>query len=296
MKSNVAFIKDLNEGALGALNYDTNNVILDVSIIIPSFNSASSVDRALESVYNQNCVTREIIVIDDFSETNDYNYLVAILNKWQKMNLNILLHRNLKNMGPGSSRNVGVKLASGKYIAFLDADDVWHKNKLMIQYKIMENQNLHLSGHIYIPKLHKWESIENQLRSNSFLHIKDFIYKNLFATPTVMVKRDAFLLFPEGCKYAEDYYCWIRNVGVGRSLMINLPLAAGFKNSFGEGGLSKDLIQMTIGINEIFTMLYYEGVVTRWQKNLAVTFEYIKFVSRVFRIIARRFLVAIRGR
>ena len=89
-----------------------------VSVIIPYFNKVTTIERAVDSVINQSYSNWEIIIIDDCSKIK-----LEKLEKWANYNITILY--NEINLGPGPSRQKALDLASGKYVAFLDADDWW---------------------------------------------------------------------------------------------------------------------------------------------------------------------------
>ncbi len=95
-----------------------------ITAIIPTYNSAKYITEAIDSVLNQTYANIEIIVVDDGSTDNTENILSNYVNK------NKIIYVKKKNGGPGSARNLGIKLANGEYIAFLDADDMWEKNKI----------------------------------------------------------------------------------------------------------------------------------------------------------------------
>jgi len=106
-----------------------------VSVVIPVFNGATFVARAVDSVLAQTCKDFEIIVVDDGS-TDDTQ---AVLDRLAKRSGIICLHQ--KNAGPAQARNLGIKLASGEYIAFLDCDDIWFPEKLEEQLAILRGNS-----------------------------------------------------------------------------------------------------------------------------------------------------------
>ena len=96
-----------------------------ISVIVPTYNRAQQLPRALDSILCQSCSPKEIIVVDDGSTdetsalmTSEYPEIVFIQQQ---------------NTGVSSARNVGIKRASGDWIAFLDSDDEWLPEKLEIQ-------------------------------------------------------------------------------------------------------------------------------------------------------------------
>ena len=102
-----------------------------VSVIIPSFNRLNYLLRSIESVFNQTYTKTEVIVINDGSTEEGY-----LEHKYIKDIKQINLEQNQKiinGFGPGNIRNFGINIASGDWIAFLDDDDLWLKEKLEIQ-------------------------------------------------------------------------------------------------------------------------------------------------------------------
>ncbi len=97
-----------------------------VSIVMPAFNAASTITASLESVFAQTLQDFEIIIIDDGS-TDNTSLIVAEINS------PCIQCYKFSNAGPAASRNQGIRLAKGEYIAFLDADDLWYSSKLMDQ-------------------------------------------------------------------------------------------------------------------------------------------------------------------
>ena len=109
----------------------THNV--SVSVIIPFYNRSSTIKRALESVIAQSHTDWECLVVDDGSTEKDKNNLIRIVDEIGDPR--IRLEHLRENRGGGAARNRGIEAASGKFIAFLDSDDEWMKNKLLVQVK-----------------------------------------------------------------------------------------------------------------------------------------------------------------
>ena len=110
-----------------------------VSVIMASYNHEKFISDAIESVLNQSYKDFELIIIDDYSKDNSKE----IINEYVKVDkrIKVLLHR--KNQGISRARNDGFDIAEGKYIAFIDSDDVWVSHKLEIQLSILEqDENL----------------------------------------------------------------------------------------------------------------------------------------------------------
>ncbi|MEB2777508.1 glycosyltransferase family 2 protein [Algoriphagus sp. D3-2-R+10] len=108
-----------------------------VSIITPVHNAYSHIEDTIQSVLNQTFIDWELILIDDYSSDNG----IHILNKYEEMDARIHLYKNPNNLGAALSRNKGIEIAQGRFIAFLDSDDLWEPNKLEVQVKFMLESN-----------------------------------------------------------------------------------------------------------------------------------------------------------
>ncbi|MDR0453255.1 MAG: glycosyltransferase [Deferribacteraceae bacterium] len=104
------------------------------SVIIPAYNRNSAVRDAIESVFRQTLPPVEIIIVDDCSDKPLEHSLAPYLSK-------IKIIRAEKNAGVSSARNIGIAVCSGKYVAFLDSDDLWTPDKCRIQIEAMIKYN-----------------------------------------------------------------------------------------------------------------------------------------------------------
>ena len=93
------------------------------SVIIPCYNAASTIERALDSLTLQAFSDWEVICIDDCSKDNTADVIMSYSDKHKEALITLL--RNEKNSGPGVSRNNGIAIAKGEYLMFLDADDYY---------------------------------------------------------------------------------------------------------------------------------------------------------------------------
>src|SRR5262245_52755945 len=97
----------------------------EVSVMIPSYNSAKSLTDAVDSVLSQTLRDYEVLVIDDGS-TDDTE---SVMSRYGEP----VRYIRQRNRGVGAARNRGIKESGGRYVAFLDADDTWHQDKLRRQ-------------------------------------------------------------------------------------------------------------------------------------------------------------------
>jgi teichuronic acid biosynthesis glycosyltransferase TuaG len=116
-----------------------------VTIITPVFNSASTINDTYTSINSQTYVDWEWIVVDD----NSVDGSLAILYEFSEKDDRIKVFQNSVNSGAGVSRNKAIENAKGRYIAFLDADDVWHKKKLEKQLAFMQKNDIAFSYTYY---------------------------------------------------------------------------------------------------------------------------------------------------
>jgi glycosyltransferase involved in cell wall biosynthesis len=114
----------------------TNSKLL--SVVIPVYNRTDLFLRCLKSVLSQTYTPIEIIIIDDASKISIRSYLEKHKTNYPK---HIKLIRNSSNLGPATSRNVGIRVANGNYIAFLDSDDVWRTDFASLMIKHIEKSN-----------------------------------------------------------------------------------------------------------------------------------------------------------
>jgi glycosyltransferase involved in cell wall biosynthesis len=109
-----------------------------VSVVIPAYNAASFIERTINSVLSQTYQNFEILVINDGSKDNTLEVIQKLSQKDPRIKV-----LDKKNSGVSDTRNLGIEMSKGDFIAFLDADDIWLPNKLEIQVSLMQkNQNL----------------------------------------------------------------------------------------------------------------------------------------------------------
>jgi len=138
-----------------------------ISVILPSYNRAHLIERAIISVLLQSYNNIELIIVDDASSDNT----VKIIKKFTyDPRVKYIIHD--KNQGAAASRNSGIKIARGEYIAFLDSDDYWAPNKLEIQHNYIKNNQVKAVVNYY-------ESI-NSGRIRVIKEKKDFFWQSLF--------------------------------------------------------------------------------------------------------------------
>lgn len=253
---------------------------VNVTVVIPYYNSSMTIERALDSVANQSKVPFEVIIINDGSK--DDLVLFKLRYKYPK-NWIKLIHLN-ENKGAATARNVGWDNALGEYLAFLDADDTWHPKKIEIQYTWMKNNcNAVMTGHCM--------SVANDtLVSNVYIEEINFfllnryklLFHNFFSTPTVMILRSLPYRFPEGKRYSEDYELWL-NIAFnsGNCYFLKLSLSTMYKLPYGQAGLSSRLWEMEKGELNSYRYLYENNSIGLLVYLLSFIYSFFKYLRRV---------------
>ena len=119
------------------LGYLRDDIIVDVSIIMPCFNSAKYLDEAVYSVINQTFQDWELLICDDGSSDGS----IKLAKAWAKRHKKIFFFHNKFEKGAAGARNTCLSNARGRYIAFLDSDDIWLPQKIESQLRFMADTN-----------------------------------------------------------------------------------------------------------------------------------------------------------
>jgi len=118
-----------------------------VSIITPSYNSSKFIEECVNSVVSQTYTNWELLIVDDCSDDNSKELLLDLEKKDERIRVTFLDN----NIGAAKARNISIRNAKGRYIAFLDSDDIWEKSKLEKQIKFMEKDDIAFSFTTYTP-------------------------------------------------------------------------------------------------------------------------------------------------
>lgn len=169
-----------------------------IDIIMPNFNSAPFIEKTVNSIIQQNYKNWRLIIVDDFSNDNTR----TILKKFSK-HKKIKIIWLKKNCGAGYCRNLAIKKSNSPFIAFLDSDDTWKKNKLDKQISFMIKNNYSFTYTNY----ETFGLKERKVKNPSKLDFLKFIKNTSIPTSTMMVRRDKIknIKFTNS-KICEDYY------------------------------------------------------------------------------------------
>ena len=174
-----------------------------IDIIMPNYNKAPYLENSIKSIIDQNFSDWNLYIIDDYSSDDS----LQILQKYEK-NPKINIIKLKKNKGPSFCRNLGIRLSNSFYIAFIDSDDYWTKNKLRDQINYMKKNNFHFTYTDFIPFFEnkgKKTYLKKTKIKNDF-NLKSFCRNTSINTSTLIIKREILghIKFKK-LKKLEDY-------------------------------------------------------------------------------------------
>jgi len=193
-----------------------------VSVVIPTYNRASYIQNAIESIGRQKYENIEIVVIDDRSTDNTK----SLINSLQAKHPTLFYYRNNRAKGPSGARNTGILNSTGEYIAFLDSDDLWMDGHLKKGMTFLEENpkvdvifgnysvvDFKSNAHLYnffdkktvLHELNSFKTSDNIKIINDNLFIA-LIKENFFDLGTVILKKSVVdnILFDESIMFSED--------------------------------------------------------------------------------------------
>ncbi len=176
-----------------------------ISIVITYYKKRKYVKKTINSILNQKYKNYELIFVYDDQNKKDLKYIKNLISPFKKKKLII----NKRNLGVAKSRNIGIKSCKGSYIAFLDSDDIWKKDKLFKQLNFMKKNFCDFSFTSYeiVNEKGKIIGFRNVVKDASY----EELYKsNFIGLSTVMVGKKIFskLRFPN-LKTQEDFGLWL---------------------------------------------------------------------------------------
>lgn len=179
-----------------------------ISVIIPVYNVEKYIENTIKSVQAQTYTNWELICVDDCSTDNSF----FILKELEKKDNRIKVYKNKQNSGPSKTRNFGIKISKGNYIAFLDSDDTWYKDKLQKQYNFMKINNFDFSFTSYDLSDANGNALKKEVHVPSMINYNELLKNTVISTITVMVlsKYRNDLLMPEEYSNGEDMATWLK--------------------------------------------------------------------------------------
>ena len=223
-----------------------------VSIIIPFFNAANTILSTLNSVEEQTYKFFECILIDDGS-TDSSNLIVRkYISKDKRFKL-----LKQSNQGVVSARNLGIKKSKNRYIAFLDADDIWDLDFLKESINFREKQNKQIA--ITHASYFRFKIKKNKINSSLVepplvINYRNILKKNFMPLLTVLIDRNAVKELYFDNQRPEDYRLWIKLIYINKFESISIKKALGFYR-ISENQRSKNKFNNFKRIYKIFSEL-----------------------------------------
>ncbi len=210
-----------------------------ISIIIPYHKKKIFFKETIQSINKQSYKNFEVIIIYDDSDKSELNHVKKIMNNF-KFEKKLLINDRI--LGAGLSRNKGIKVSKGEYIAFCDADDLWNKDKLKIQLDFMKKENLLFSHSNYFiinntsKKIGSFK-VPKIISYNQLIKSCDIGLSSVMISKSLM-KKNSF----SNLKTKEDYLLWIkliRHLKNFKSINKNLVYWRYLKNSLSSSSIQK---------------------------------------------------------
>src|SRR3989344_4812533 len=195
-----------------------------ISVIMPVYNSEAYIESSVESILNQSYTNFEFIIIDDASTDKTYDRLLKLI----KIDKRIVLVKNKRNEGVTKSLNKALKIAKGKYIIRMDADDWSYPNRFKLQVDLMENNpDVVVSGSyveicnskLKMKNLRKYHLDDTTIRKHIFRY-------SPFAHPATIWKTKVLKenLYSEVIIVSQDYELYFRVGKIGKFMNLDKPL------------------------------------------------------------------------
>lgn len=185
-----------------------------VSIIMPNYNSQKYIVATLNSIIEQKFEKWELLITDDCSTDNS----LEIIKKYSENDARIKYFSLEKNSGAAVARNNSIKKATGKILAFIDSDDIWHKDKLYKQLAFMEKNN-----YLFTSTSYEWMDEENKLLNNVIKSHKELNYEGVLkycpGNSTVMYNVEKIgKVYSPDIKKRNDFVMWLQVIKKAKKL------------------------------------------------------------------------------
>lgn len=193
-----------------------------VSIITPVYNREEFIVECVQSILNQSFKDWELILVDDCSQDSSKTYI----NNFVKSDSRIKSYFFKENVGAGVARNKGIEISNNRFIAFLDSDDYWHKDKLKLQVNYMIKNNIEFS-YTNSYQLDKYDNATKVLLPPKTVNSFSLIFNNYIKTPTAIydTKRIGKIYMPNYRK-RQDWGLWFNILNkTNEAYCLPIPLA-----------------------------------------------------------------------
>lgn len=254
-----------------------------VTVVIPCWQAADTLERAIASVHAQTWPPAEVILVDDASVDGTAEAIARVCAQPAASVVRSI--RLPANAGPGAARNAGWDAASQPLIAFLDADDAWHPEKLAVQARfLLEHPEVALCGTSSVlfpgPAL-----AADPIADRYDIRLWQMLISNRILTRTAMVRRELPQRFGDR-NVTEDFLLWLQILcSGGRAVRLQAPLGFIFREEYGGSGYSSQLWRHEKRELRALRRLHDEGCLPWALFAPASLWSLVKYVRRV--VVAR---------
>lgn len=182
-----------------------------VSIIMPAYNSDKFISESIESVLSQTYNNWELLIVDDCSQDST----TKIINEYCVKDKRVKLFQNNKNSGPAVTRNNAINQANGRFIAFLDSDDIWLPEKLALQIKLMQKEQYSFTYTGYHRISEDSQSEGRIIKVPKQLNYFQLLRNTAITTSTVVIDIETAGKIQMKETYYDDFACWLEVMNRG---------------------------------------------------------------------------------
>ena len=180
--------------------------MVETTVIVPCFNSQSTIEETLISIRNQTYKKWECLIIDDYSSDNSTNIIKQICSQNNKFKL----IRLKKNVGVSEVRNIGIKKSSGKFICFLDSDDLWERDFLEKSTDVLKKSNCKLTYSAYKRFFDSNKNIYFKKFPPRYITLRRILTNNHIPILTAVLNKELISDIKFVNDRFEDYIFWLQ--------------------------------------------------------------------------------------
>lgn len=253
-----------------------------VSVITPSYNCKKYIVKTIESVQNQTYQNWEMIIVDDCSTDSTCTIIEDISRKDPR----VKLFRQEHNSGAGAARTRAMQTATGRFIAYLDADDIWLSNKLERQVAFMLEHKCGFSCTSYEVIDDDGNSLNKYVHMLSKVDYMGFLTNNLLQTVGIMVDTtivDKSCLVMPNIRRRQDAATWLQVLKAGHDCYGLDEILAQYRRA--ENSLSSNKIKAVKGVWKLYRDI----------EKLPLPFSCYCFVRYAFLAIWKRFYIGVKN-
>lgn len=244
-----------------------------VSIIMPSYNCEDFIGFTLDSVIKQTYQNWEVIIVDDCSTDNT----VEVVNSYILKDSRIKCYKLDRNSGAALARNKAIEFANGKYLAFLDSDDLWFPEKLSVQISFMKKNNYSFTCTSYTKVDEHGRYLNRTIKARKKSNYNDILKRNPGNSTVIYNASDLGKCMIPNIKKRNDYVMWLQIVKKAKNLYgIDKPLGS---HRIRKGSLSR---------NKMSLVGYHWKVYREIEKLSIIRSSYLVFYWIIFTVFKLR--------